>query len=110
MKKRGKVLRDAHTGPGLLMVEGQQYPFVLEGVWRSEVPAKPGLVVEVEFDPQGNIAGITAVPESQLAKEQAEAALAVARQRGSQLGSAMVAKFGAPSLIGAGALILAWFW
>ena len=44
MAKRGKVLRDPHLGPGLLMVEGKQYPF-LEGSWRSDVPAKPGLVV-----------------------------------------------------------------
>lgn len=109
MKKRGKVLRDAHLGPGLLMIEGQQYPFVLEGVWKSEVPAKPGLVVEVEFDPQGNITGITAVPESQLAKEQAEAALAVAKEKGAQLGSAMVAKFGLPVLIAEVLLIVSWF-
>ena len=109
MKKRGKILRDAHMGQGLLMVEGQQYPFVLEGVWRSDVPAKPGLVVEVEFDPQGQVAAITAVPESQIAKEQAEAALAVAKQKGAELGSAMVAKFGLPALIAAGLLLLSWF-
>ena len=79
MTKRGKVLRDANAGPGLLMVEGQQYPFTLEGVWKSEVPPKPGLVVEVDFDSTGQVTGITAVPESQLAKEQAEAAMAVAK-------------------------------
>ena len=46
MAKRGKILRDANAGPGLLMVEGQQYPFSLEGVWKSEVPPRPGLPVE----------------------------------------------------------------
>ena len=109
MKKRGKVLREPYQGPGLLMVEGQQYPFVLEGVWKSDVPAKPGLVVEVELDPQGNVIALTTVSESQIAKEQAEAALAVAKEKGAALGSAMVAKFGLPSLIAAGLLIIGWF-
>ncbi|HEX3321729.1 MAG TPA: hypothetical protein VHR84_13565 [Terriglobales bacterium] len=109
MTKRGKVLRDANAGPGLLMVEGQQYPFTLEGVWRSEVPPKPGLVIEAEFDQAGQVTGITAVPESQLAKEQAEAAMAVAKEKGAALASGMVAKFGLPNLVAAGILILGWF-
>lgn len=65
MSKRGRVLRDPHMGPGLLIVEGKQYPFLMEGLWRSEVPAKPGLVVNVDFDAQGNLLGINAVPQSQ---------------------------------------------
>ena len=69
MPKRGKVLRDPHMGPGLLMVEGKQYPFLMEGLWRSDVPAKPGLVVSVDFDPKGNLNSITAVPEPPLAPE-----------------------------------------
>jgi hypothetical protein len=107
MKKRGKVLRD--VGPGLLMVEGQQYPFWLEGIWKSDVPPKPGMVVDVEFDKEGKIISIYAVPESQLAKEQAEAAMAVAREKGAALASGMVAKFGLPSLVAAGLLIIGWF-
>src|SRR5579872_169781 len=72
MSKRGRVLRDPHMGPGLLIVEGKQYPFFMEHIWRSEVPAKPGLVVSVDFDAQGNIVGISAVPQAQLDKERAE--------------------------------------
>ena len=30
MAKRGKVLRDANLGPGLLIVEGQQHSFALD--------------------------------------------------------------------------------
>jgi hypothetical protein len=41
MAKRGRVLRDPSVGAGLLMVEGQQYPFALEGVWKSEAAPKP---------------------------------------------------------------------
>jgi hypothetical protein len=72
MAKRGKVLRDPCLGPGLLMVEGKQYPFLMDLRWRSDVPAKPGLVVNVDFDPQGNVNAITAVPHAQLDQEQAE--------------------------------------
>jgi hypothetical protein len=108
MAKRGKILRDANAGPGLLIVEGQQYPFSLEGVWKSEVPARPGLVVEVELN--GNqVVGITAIPDSQLAKEQAEAAMAVAKEKGAALASGLVAKFGVPNLVAAGLLIVGWF-
>jgi hypothetical protein len=109
MAKRGKVLRDANAGPGLLMVEGKQYPFGLEGVWKSDVPAKPGLVVDVDFDGNDQVTGITAVPESQLAREQAEAAMAVAKEKGAALASGLVAKFGLPILVAEGLLILGWF-
>jgi hypothetical protein len=108
MAKRGKILRDPHAGPGLLIVEGRQYPFFMEGVWRSEVPPKPGLAVEVEFDSLDKVIGITAVPESQIAKEQAEIALAAAKKRGATLAASMVAKFGLPRLVAAALLILSW--
>jgi hypothetical protein len=109
MAKRGKVLRDPHTGPGLLMVEGQQYHFLLEGIWKSDVPPKPGLVVDVELDSLGKIVEITAVPESQIAKEQAEFALVAARKKSAVLASRMAAKFGAPQLVATGLLALSWF-
>jgi hypothetical protein len=108
MPKRGKILRDPHAGPGLLIVEGRQHQFFLEGVWKSDVPATPGLAVDVEFDGQGTLNAITAVPESQLAKEQAEIALAAAKKRGAALASSMVATFGMPQLIAAGVLIFSW--
>ncbi len=73
MRKRGKVLRDPHAGPGLLMIEGRQYPFLLN-VWRSEGPPKPGLPVDVDFGERGQILAITMVPESQLAKERTDVA------------------------------------
>ena len=69
MQKRGRILRDPISGPGLLMVEGQQYPFSLEGVWRSEAPPTTGMVVDVEFDSGSRVVAVTAVAESQIAKE-----------------------------------------
>jgi hypothetical protein len=109
MTKRGKVLRDPHTGPGLLMVGGQQYPFSLEGVWSSDTPPKPGQPIAVEFNDEGMIVRITAIPESQLAREQAEAAMSAAKQHGAALASNMVARFGIPNLVAAALLIIGWF-
>jgi hypothetical protein len=109
MKKRGKVLRDTSSGPGLLMVEGKQYTFPLEDVWKSEAPPRPGIVVDVELSDEGTVQSVTAVPESQIAKEQAEQALAVARARGGALASSAVARFGMPTLAATGLLIVGWF-
>jgi hypothetical protein len=109
MKKRGKVLHDTSAGPGLLMVEGQQYPFALEGVWKSEAAPRSGLVVDVEFDQGRQIVAIIAVPESQLAKEQAEAVMAVAKEKGAALASGLVARFGVSTLVAEGLLIVGWF-
>src|SRR5262249_13456310 len=110
MKKRGKVLRDTTAGPGLLMVEGQQHAFELGGQWRSQLPPKPGMVVDVEFGHNGKAQAIYAVAESQIAKEQADAALAAAKGKRTALASSMVARFGIPTLVAAGLLIVSWFY
>jgi hypothetical protein len=108
MAKRGKILRDANAGPGLLMVEGQQYQFSLEGVWRSEQAPRPGLTVDVDFDPSGQIVAITAVPESQLAKEQAEVALRGAKDQGKKMFDKAVAAVGLPNLVAGVLLLISW--
>lgn len=71
MNKRGKVLRDPHAGPGLLMIEGRQYQFWADKAWISDVPPKPGLLVDVNFNARGQIEGIAAVSQEQLDREQA---------------------------------------
>jgi hypothetical protein len=109
MRKRGKILRDTSAGPGLLMAEGQQYSFPLEGVWQSETPPRPGLVVDVELGADGVVKTVTAVPESQIAKEQAEQALAAARAKGGALASSALERFGMPTLTATGLLIIGWF-
>jgi len=109
MAKRGKILRDPNAGPGLLMVEGQQYQFVLDGIWRSAVPATAGQAVDVDFDSQGAISGITALSDSQLAKEQAEAALEAAKKKSAAIAGNLVQRFGLPALIAEAVLIVAWF-
>ncbi len=109
MTKRGKVLRDTSMGAGLVSTEGQQYPFPLEGVWRSDEAPRVGMMVEIDLTESGTIAGITIVPESQLAREQAEIAMAAARDRGAALAAGAVAKFGVPSLVGGAVLIIGWW-
>jgi hypothetical protein len=94
MRKRGKVLRDPHAGPGLLMVEGRQYPFSLESVWKSEGPPKPGLAVDIDFGQSEQILAITVVPESELAKEKVEAAAITQKQRGWKFLDKLAAKCG----------------
>ena len=60
-RKHGKVLRDASQGPGLLMVEGQQYFFSLTGLWKSDLPPKVGMEVEAEFNRDGQLLAIRTV-------------------------------------------------
>ena len=69
MKKRGKILRDPRTGPGLLMIEGRQYWFCLEGVWKSEAAPVPGLAVDVTLNRDGEILAITSGSEAEFAAE-----------------------------------------
>lgn len=99
MKKRGKILRDPGTGPGLLMIEGRQYWFCREGVWRSKVPPKSGLAVDVKFDRAGEILAITAVSESQLADLQAKRCLSAAREAGAKILRKIAAKCGMPGML-----------
>jgi predicted molibdopterin-dependent oxidoreductase YjgC len=98
MKKRGKVLRDPRTGPGLLMIEGRQYWFCFEGIWKSEIPPKPGLTVEVKLDDAGRILAINAVSESQLAEEQAKQSVRTAKA-GANILRKIAAKCGMPNLL-----------
>ncbi len=107
MRKRGRVVRNPTAGPGLLMAEGQQYQFVLEGMWQSEAPPKSGLVVDIELDGSGRVQAITIVPDSQLRKEQEE--LATTRQKDRALASSIVPRFGVSSLVAGGLLAVAWF-
>ena len=107
--KRGKVLRGTGAGPGLLTVGGRQHTFVLEGMWQSEEPPQPGMTVDVDFDAEGAPLAIRGVSDNQLAKEQAAASLADAREKGGQLATSIVARFGKSSLIAEGLLVLGWF-
>lgn len=109
MVKRGKVLRDTNSGPGLLVIGENQYPFGLEGVWKSEIAPKPNMVVDVELHEDGSIAAIRAINESQLAMDEANKAIEAAKANGAKLASKLVATFGIDVLVAAASLVVGWF-
>jgi len=103
MAKRGRVLREPFAGPGLVMVEGRQYPLA-EDLWRSEVRARPGLAVNVDFDRSGNLRSITAIPESQMNGEQESVppgglAIGTLAQEDANLGIALLIQFSVAMLL-----------
>ena len=103
MAKRGMVLREPFAGPGLVMVEGRQYPLV-QDLWRSEVRARPGVVVNVDFDANGNLRSISAVPESQMNGQQENVlpgglAIGTLGQEDANLGIALLVQFSAAMLL-----------
>ena len=108
MSQRGKILRDTNAGPGLLVVDGTQYPFQLEGQWASDQPPKVGMVVDVDLD-NGNVRSVRAVPDAVLAREQADQAMQAVREKGGAMAGAMVSKFGGRDLAALGLLVLGWF-
>jgi len=108
MKAHGKVLREPNSGPGLLIIDGQQFRFAIEGVWRSEAPPKPGLNVEVELDRNLQVTGITAIHDSLIAPAQGEAVIASAKEKEVGLARKLITKLGVSVLI-ATVLLLVWF-
>jgi hypothetical protein len=110
MKTRGKVLRDASSGSGLLIVDGQQYPFSTEGLWRSAVPPRAGQDVEVELDEQMHLTAITPASQPSVSPTHSDTATALAaKEKGLQVVRALTAKFGASTLIGLLLLLAGWF-
>ncbi len=107
--QRGRVLKNPDTGPGLLASDGKQYTFTLEGMWKSEFPPRPGMVVDIDFDSLGAPAGVHIVPDSQIAKEQAEQAIAGARRQGGERASSLKARSGASVLVAEAILLLGFF-
>ena len=66
-------MRDPRFGPGLLIVEGQQFPFSVPGAWRSEQSPAPGMSVEVEFGSAGEILAIRPVSDVGIDKAEGRA-------------------------------------
>lgn len=108
MTQRGRVLRDTNAGPGLLTVDGKQYSFTLEEMWQSELPPRPGMIVEVKFNDEGAPETVRMMPATQVAHEQAAAHLAETQKR-DELASNPIERFGLSTLVAEGALLLGWF-
>lgn len=118
--KRGRVLRDTSAGEGLVYVDGDQYPFKLEGMWRSEFAPRANMAVDVEFDDQGKILTLRSVAGSTVAGEQAPQALDAAGAAAKKMATEFQSKglpviqdwakaVGYHKLIGFGILVISWF-
>ena len=94
---RGRILRDTAVGDGLISVAGKQYPFKLEGTWKSERAPKVDMQVDVDFDDGGQVVAIRAVDGAAAAREQAERFMSTAGQTAKQWAADLKTK-GGPAL------------
>lgn len=107
--KRGRVLRDTNVGPGIVTVEAKQYTFTLEAMWLSEVPPRPGMVVDASFDDAGALSTVSVVPDSQIAREQAQQTWAGARRHGATLTGRLRSHFRLSVILGEALLLSSFF-
>jgi hypothetical protein len=106
---RGSVIKAPDSSPGILFVNGQQKTFVLQDIWQSPIAPTPNLTVDVDLNESGEVVGIRAIPESQLAKEQTTVLLDTASQKGKAISALALERVGKPALIALGLLIIGWF-
>ena len=77
--RRGRILRDTAAGNGLVFVDGKQYLFRLEGMWRSEFAPTVNMLVDVEFDERGQLIALRSAPVEAVAAEQTTQAFNAAK-------------------------------
>src|ERR1044072_930191 len=97
-RTRGTIIKVPDATPGLLMIDGQQLAFVLEGRWKSAVAPAANMVVEVDLSEAGVVAAVTVVDSQQLAKEKIDQLSGLAQQHGKE--AAAIAKQGVGALAG----------
>lgn len=116
IRSRGTIIKVPDANPGLVMVEGQQLAFVLEGRWKSPVAPAANMVVEVDLNEAGVVSAISVVDSQQLAKEKIDQLSGLAQQHGKEAAAiakqgvgTLAARMGTPTLIAAVAVWVAWF-
>lgn len=115
-KSRGTVVKVPDATAGILLVNGKQQSFTLEGVWKSPLAPAANQVVDVEFDGVGAVVAIIVVDQQQLAREKLTQFGGVAQERGKEAAllaqqgiGALAARMG-PLTLGATVLVwIAWF-
>ncbi len=55
---RGTVIKVPNEGPGLLFIDGEQRPFVIQDIWQSPVAPAVDQQVDVVLDGAGNVAAV----------------------------------------------------
>jgi hypothetical protein len=113
---RGTIIKTPDSSSGLLVVDGQQKSFTLEGVWKSPVAPAINMAVNVEFDHAGFIAGLTAIDPQQAAREKLGQIGGVAQEHGKvavekarQGVGALAVRMGKATLVAATLFWIAWF-
>jgi hypothetical protein len=113
---RGTLIKVPDATPGLLLLNGRQYSFTLERLWRSAVAPATNQSVTVELDGAGALLSITVVDQQQVAKEKLAELSGVAQERGKvllgqiqSLLSALAARMGAVTLSVAVLIWITWF-
>jgi hypothetical protein len=113
---RGTIIKVPDSTPGLVIVNGAQKSFTLEGVWRSPVAPAPNMTVDVELNDSGAVAGISAVDPQQLTKEKLDRLGGIAQQQGKEAAEiakqgvgALAARMGMSALVATVVLWVAWF-
>ena len=111
---RGTIIKTPDTSPGLLIADGQQKTFTLEGAWKSQVAPAVNMAVDIELDGAGFITSLTAVDQQQAAREKL-----ADRRRGARAGEvaaiasqgvgALAARMGKATLVATVILWIAWF-
>jgi hypothetical protein len=113
---RGTIIKVPDAGPGLLVINGQQKQFTLEGIWKSPVAPAVNMTVDVDLDAAGSVAAVTVVDAQQRAKEQMRQLGGVAQERGKEAADmakqgvgALAARMGTVALASAVLVWVAWF-
>ena len=116
MTTRGTIIKTPDATPGLVMVNGAQKSFTLEGVWRSPVAPAPNMTVDVEMDGAGAVIAITAVDSQKLAREKFDQIGSIAQQQGKEAAEiakqgvgALATRMGTAALAATVVLWVAWF-
>src|ERR1700689_4716837 len=92
---RGTIIKVPDATPGLLLLDGRQYAFTLEGVWRSPVAPAPNQAVIVELDSTGALVSITVVDQAHVAKEKLAEMSDVAQEKGKVVAAQIQSGIGA---------------
>jgi len=113
---RGTIIKVPGNEPGLILANGKQWPFGMEGVWVSPVAPAANQTVEVTLDAEGHVARVSVVDAQQVAREKFNQFAGVAGEHGQQVAAVAKANFavvaarmGYPLLIAAVVLWVAWF-
>jgi hypothetical protein len=61
VESAGTVIALPGAGPGVVLLNGEQLPFLVQGVWSSEVPPALHQMVLVEQDGEGAVVKLTAI-------------------------------------------------